>query len=396
MKKDQFLMVLITSLWALANTLSAVFVNVYLYTYTGSLVVMTIYCFVRIAQFPMFFTLGGKWAQRNGYAYPLSAGVIVTMVALLYVLFMNDRFALNSNLVYISALLVGIGEGFFWLSVNSLHQVVSSPETRSRYLADIGIFNNICNIIAPVISTFILNNSATDNDGYITIFKFVLVIYVIIVIGAFQVSAKGVQKEFSVKKCMGIIKDSKWRRIMIMTFLYGMRDALILTLAGLLVYNATNGSGGLYSKLLILFALITIGSYYFFSKRLKGKNMYLYFYTGAVIMALSTIVLVMVPNIYGAIFYGITNGVASPMYCNPYQIIAMDVINEYSNENLTGRVIAKEIYLSIGRCTGMLCIVASSFILSPDIFLKVSVVFCSMFTVWLALYVHLTNKQEHH
>ena len=392
MKKNEFLMVLITSLWALANTLSAVFVNVYLYTYTGSLVVMTIYCMIRIAQFPMFFILGGKWAQRKGYAYPLSTGVIVSMMALMYVLFMNDRFAENSNLVYISALLVGIGEGFFWLSVNSLHQIVSTPETRSRYLANIGIFNNICNIIAPIISTFIINNSISDNAGYITIFKFVLVIYVVIVIAAFQVNAKGVAKKFSVIKCLGIIRDRKWRRIMIMTFLYGMRDALILTLAGLLVYNATDGSGGLYSKLLTVFALITIASYYFFSKKLKGKRMYGYFYIGAILMALSTIVLVLVPNIYGAIFYGM----ASPMYANPYQIIAMDVINEYSHENMTGRVIAKEIYLSIGRCTGMLCIVASSFIFSPDVFLKVSVVFCSMFTIWTALYVHFTNDKVGH
>ena len=394
MKKNEFLMVLITSLWALANTLSAVFVNVYLYTYTGSLVVMTIYCMIRIAQFPMFFILGGKWAQRKGYAYPLSTGVIVSMMALMYVLFMNDRFAENSNLVYISALLVGIGEGFFWLSVNSLHQIVSTPETRSRYLANIGIFNNIC--IAPIISTFIINNSVSDIAGYITIFKFVLVIYVVIVIAAFQVNAKGVAKKFSVIKCLGIIRDRKWRRIMIMTFLYGMRDALILTLAGLLVYNATDGSGGLYSKLLTVFALITIASYYFFSKKLKGKRMYGYFYIGAILMALSTIVLVLVPNIYGAIFYGIVNGLASPMYANPYQIIAMDVINEYSHENMTGRVIAKEIYLSIGRCTGMLCIVASSFIFSPDVFLKVSVVFCSMFTIWTALFVHFTNDKVGH
>lgn len=113
-------------------------------------------------------------------------------------------------------------------------------------------------------------------------------------------------------------------------------------------------------------------------------------------MALSTIVLVMIPNIYGAIFYGIVNGIASPMYANPYQIIAMDVINEYNRENMTGRVIAKEIYLSIGRCTGMLCIVASSFILNPDIFLKVSVVFCSMFAIWTAFYVHFTNDEVGH
>lgn len=384
-------MILITSLWAMANTLSAVFVNVYLYTYTGSLVVMTIYCIIRIAQFPFFFTIGGKWAQRKGYAYPLATGVIVSMMALMYVLFMNDKFALNPNLVYISALFVGIGEGFFWLSVNSLHQVVCGPETRSTYLANIGIFNNICNIIAPLISTWILNNSITDNEGYITIFKFVLVIYVFIVIAAFKVDAKGLQTKFSVIKCLNIAHDKSWFQSMVMTFLYGMRDALTLTLAGLLVYNATNGSGEIYSKLLTVFALITIFSFYFFSKRLKGRNLYRYFYLGSILIASSTIILVVFPNIYGAIYYGIVNGAASPMYANPYQIIVMNNINGYVSENLTGRVIAKEIYLSFGRCFGMLCIVLSSFIFSSDMYLLISVILCSLFPILLALYVKLNT-----
>lgn len=391
MTKNEILMILITSLWALSNTLSAVFVNVYLYTYTGSLVVMTIYCIIRIAQFPLFFTIGGKWAQQKGYAYPLATGVIISMLALMYVLFMNDKFALNPNLVYISALLVGIGESFFWLSVNSLHQVVSGPETRSAYLANIGIFNNICNIIAPLLSTWILNHSISDNEGYITIFKFVLVIYVFVVITAFKVDAKGLQSRFSVIKCLNILNDKLWRQSMIMTFLFGMRDALTLTLAGLLVYNATNGSGEIYSQLLTLFALITIFSFYFFSKRLKGKNLYRYFYLGSLLIASSTIVLVVFPNIYGAIYYGIVNGLASPMYSNPYQIIVMDNINGYINENMTGRVIAKEIYLSIGRCVGMLCIVLSYFVLPSNLYLTVSVIFCSLFSVWLALYVSLNS-----
>jgi len=200
-------MIVITSLWAMANTLSAVFVNVYLYAYTGSLVVMTIYCMIRIAQFPLFFTLGGKWAQRKGFAWPLSTGVVISMFALIYVLVMNETFALYPSLVYISALLVGIGEGFFWLSVNSLHQFVCGPETRARYLGNIGIFNNIANIIAPVLSTWILSHSESDTEGYVTIFKFVLVIYVIIVAAAMMIRSKPSSQSFSVLRSLVITKD---------------------------------------------------------------------------------------------------------------------------------------------------------------------------------------------
>ncbi len=393
MSRNEMLMILITSLWAMANTMSAVFVNVYLYAYTGSLVVMTIYCIVRIAQFPFFFTLAGKWAQRVSFALPLSTGVVVTMMSLIYVLMMNESFATMPSLVYVVALLVGIGEGFFWLSVTSLHQIVSAPENRARYLGNIGIFNNIANIIAPALSTWIVSNSLNDTEGYVTIFKFVLIIYVVIVVAAPMVNAKASAKSFSVLKCMNILHDRRWRFTAIFTFLYGMRDALVLTLAGLLVYNATGGSGGAYGKLLTVFALITILSYQIFSKRLRGKNLYLFFGIGSFLISSSTIVLVLVPNLFGAIYYGIVNALATPMYSTPYSLVTMNNIQKYADEeNIIGRVIVKEVYLSIGRCLGMFLIVMASWILPENLYLPVSVIFCSLFPI--ILYWYAKNHQS--
>lgn len=387
MNRNEILMIVITSLWAMANTLSAVFVNVYLYAYTGSLVVMTIYCMIRIAQFPLFFTLGGKWAQRKGFAWPLSTGVVISMFALIYVLVMNDAFAAVPSLVYISALLVGVGEGFFWLSVNSLHQFVCGPETRARYLGNIGIFNNVANIIAPMLSTWILSRSESDTAGYVTIFKFVLVIYVVIVIAAMMVRANPSAEKFSVIKCLDITKDKSWRKNMMMTVMYGMRDALTLTLAGLLVYNATNGSGSIYSSLLTVFALISIVSYRIVSRLLSASNLHKYFTLGSILISSSTIVLVLVPNLFGAIYYGVINAVSLPLYGNPYSLLAMNNIQTYSkSENMIGRVIAKEIYLSFGRCFGMFLIVLSSILLPETMYLPVSVVFCSLFPIVLIFY----------
>lgn len=387
MNRNEILMIVITSLWAMANTLSAVFVNVYLYAYTGSLVVMTIYCMIRIAQFPLFFTLGGKWAQRKGFAWPLSTGVVISMFALIYVLVMNETFALFPSLVYISALLVGIGEGFFWLSVNSLHQFVCGPETRARYLGNIGIFNNIANIIAPVLSTWILSHSVSDTEGYVTIFKFVLVIYVIIVAAAMMIRSKPSSQSFSVLHSLVITKDQAWKKNMLMTFMYGMRDALTLTLAGLLVYNATDGSGSIYSSLLTVFALISIVSYRVVSRRLRTSNLHRCFTWGSILISSSTIVLVLVPNLFGAIYYGVVNAVSLPMYGNPYSLLSMNNIQTYAQqENMIGRVIAKEIYLSCGRCFGMLLIVLASMIFSETLYLPVSVVFCSLFPIVLIFY----------
>lgn len=387
MSKNEKLVCLISGLWTLGNTMSAVFVNVYLYAYTGSLVVMTIYCMIRIGLFPLFFTIGGKWAQRKNYSQTLIMGLFVTILSLVYVLTANNLFESNPNLVFVVAALVGIGEGFFWLSVNSLNQIVSTDKSRASYVSNLGIFNNIANLFAPLFATIMIDMAATDVDGYMNIFKVVIVVYTVMSIAAFKIKANNSRQKFSVLKNLKISNDSRWRYCMITTFLYGMRDSLILTLAGLLVYNATGGSGGLYSSLLTVFAVVSIVSYYILAKKMNTGNLYKCYWVGAVLIASSTIALVIFPNMYGAIYYGVVNALATPLYANPYQVIMMNNIQKYeANENLCGRVIAKEIYLSMGRCFGMFLIVLSSFILSEELYLPISVIFCSLFPVILVLY----------
>lgn len=62
--RDETTTILIACLFNLANAMSAVFMNVYLYAYTGSLVVMSIYTIVRIGLFP-FSSPSAASGRRN-------------------------------------------------------------------------------------------------------------------------------------------------------------------------------------------------------------------------------------------------------------------------------------------------------------------------------------------
>ena len=396
LRGNERLLILINCFYNLANAMSAVFMNVYLYAYTGSLVVMSIYTIVRIGLYPFFFTIGGKWAQKHRFSQTLTVGLIFIMFSLLFVLGASDGFEQIPQLVYVVAALVGIGEGLYWLSINSLNQIVSTAETRSLFISDIGIFNNLSAIIAPLISTFIIELAGSDTAGYVEIFKTVLVIYGLIALLSTRISARSANRGFSVLKRMKL-DDPQWRYCMISTFLYGMRDSLILTLAGLLVYNATNGSGSAYGKLLAVFAVLTILAYAWVSRTMRRRNRMRYYQIGAVLIASSTIVLVLWPTLAGAVYYGVVNAIATPMYANPYQIIMMNAIQDYAEtENIVGRVIAKESYLSIGRCLGMVMIVLCSWILPESLYLPAAVVLCSLFPVILVVYATFYHKQRDH
>ena len=237
MTKNEKLLISCSVLFALASGMSAVFMNVFLYTYTGSLTVMALYTCIRIGIFPFCFTLAGKAARKIGYGVTMSMGLIFMFFQLFYVIQFNQLFALNTDLVFVAAILSGFGESFYYLSVNTLNQLVTTPESRADFLSISGILSNISNVAAPLIATFIINLSGSDTNGYLNIFRIVLVVYGFISVLGLNIKAKGNMTKFSVFKSLTFQKDKQWRYVLLTHFIYGFRDSLILSLTGILVYN---------------------------------------------------------------------------------------------------------------------------------------------------------------
>ena len=388
LSKDERLTIVVLSLYTLASVMSNTFVNVYLYTYTSDLASMCLYTAIRISMFPFFFTIAGKIAQRKGYSFTLVIGLVGFIAELSCVLSLNQYFATNPSLIYLIALICGISEGFLWLSFNSLQQYASDPSTRTSFLSEVGIYGNIANIIAPIVTSFMIDMSPSDNAGYVTIFKVVLVVYILLAILGYRIKTRCPNRNFSVLKDLNSSKkkDPKWHFALWLTFVYGLRDSMVLMLTGLLIYDAVGSSGGLYSRFLALFAILAILAHLFCRKYLKRSNRLLFFNVSAIFVASATIILAFCSNTFGALYFGIVNAIAGSIYGNVYSIITMNIISNYAEkENLTGRVIAKETYLSAGRVGGMMFAFALSLIL-PTNYLVVSVTILSLMPIVLILY----------
>ncbi len=392
MSKNEKLILICNALFTLANAMGAVFMNVFLYTYTESLPVMAMYTCIRIAMFPLFFIIAGKIARKLNYGITLSIGLLFFALQLFMVLNFHDSFTNALHMVYLAAVLYGVGESFYYLSVNTLNQLVSSPSSRSAFLSVNGVLTNIANVVAPLVASYIIDCSLNDIIGYTTIFKVVLVIFVISALLGLLVNEKGNRSQFYVIKNLSFQGDPQWKYVLMTYFLYGFRDSLILALAGILVYNATSGSGSLYGKLLAVFAVLSILAYMFVSKYMVRKNRMVFYNVGAYLLASSTIVLVLVPNIFGAIYYGVVNAIGTALYSTPFSMIMMNACHDYEeNENITGRVIAREIYISVSRCVSMLFIVLCYNVLPGNTYLFVSVGVLSLMPI-----VHMFYANRYH
>lgn len=388
--KDEKLVLLIVSIYTLASTMVTTFANVYLLDYTNSLIVISIYSMIRYSVLGLFAYISAKLSTKTKMTYSLVIGLILITSAVVYLLQVKDLIASNHSLVYLVGFIWGAGEGFFWISINSLHQIVTTLESRASYLGINGALNNLMTIVAPMVSSFILSFYLVEIDGYFTMFKVAIAIFIVIAIIALFISSACKRESFSLKNSIKDIKtDISWRYVAISQFVWGIRDAATVSLTGLLIYEAV-GSGSVYGQWLSLFALIATISYYLIGRVVKKKNRIPLLVIGSIGLFCSGISLILFKNTFGAFTHGLLHYTFLAWAYTPFSLIAMNIIGNYAHkENVMRRTVIREIAIALGRGVGLLIVIIFSTLLQGSLGLNVGLLilylFCLIFA-WLAVF----------
>lgn len=395
MTKNEKRLLIVNALYFLSATMSGVFVNVYLYAFTGSLVAMTIYAMVRFGFFPVGFFLGGYLSRRTRLSTALTMGLISIITTLAFLLTCNTLFTTHYYLIYLIGIAFGIGEGMYWFSTNNLSLAVSEKKTRAKFVTTMSITNSISTVLAPSIAAMIVSFSKTDTQGYMLIFQLVIILHTITAWMSSRIDVSANKQSYTLLDKFRLKQDPQWRYLMNTHLLFGIRDSATLVVMGLLLYNALGQAGSLYSTLLIIFAVVgIIGSAIVRKVQKRSNRMRLYTY-GAFALFFAAMMLVLMPNLYGALIYGIINALAAPFFINPYSIIIMNAMQDYMEKgSVYGHMIIKELMLNVGRLIGMGFILLASVILPESVYMAVAVFASSIFAPILVLYANRYHAQR--
>ena len=132
-----------------------------------------------------------------------------------------------------------------------------------------------------------------------------------------------------------------------------------------------------YSKVQTLFSFVGIIAYYSTKHLLNRTYIKTTMQAGVFFRVVSTLILLYIPTMGGAITYGLINTLAAAFYDNSYNYLSACAIGRFPEE-MTARVVARETVLSISRCIGMAFIILCSKLMSEDIYLRVSVITLSL------------------
>lgn len=393
MTTNERILVGVGALYFISATMSNVFVNVYLYAYTGSLITLISYSFVRYFCIPLGYIVAGGLTRRIRLSTILTIGLIVLSTALGLLLWINPYFESIPLLIYVIGAVFGLGEGFYWFSANNLNQLASTKNSRPAFVSSMGIANAISTIVAPFTATWIVGVSGTDTEGYLRIFQVVIIVQLVASILASRVSIQHDRSRFTLLDKFDVRHDAQWRYILTSNLLFGIREAVLFVLGGILIFRATGNSGKAYGDLLTMFAVLAITANAIARKVISRENRMLMYSIGAVLLFIATMVLVLVPTLQGAIFYGVLNAIGSPFLINPFNIIVMNAIQDYTGvEPLYGRIIARETAWTTGRLIGFASILLVSILVPEPLSLIIAVTFCSSSILVLMVYARRYHR----
>ncbi|GAA0296060.1 YQGE family putative transporter [Gracilibacillus halotolerans] len=361
--RDLKVLLMIGGLFAFATFLSNTFVNVFLWKQSNDYLNIAIYnLFVSIFS-PLSFLLAGRFSKMVDRTIIIRFGMGFLMGFYLIILFLGDH---TSSYPFIIGAILGIGNGFYWMSFNLLTFEVTEPDTRDYFNGILGSLQSFGGMAGPFIAGYIV--SLWDNfKGYSIIFFISFVFFLVAAALSFLLHKRHVTGRLYLKDVIQErIANKNWRHILYAHTFQGSREGLFAFIITIWIYVATSSEFAIGTFNLLLSLSSFIG-YYIVSKFLKDTLRKKYIFYGGLFLYLSVWLFVFQTETWMLFLYGVLAGLAYPVYNVPFISLTYDIIGtaKKARELRVEYVILREIFLNIGRIAAIVIFIISIQFMDP-------------------------------
>jgi len=337
-------------LFSLANGLSGLFTNVYLWrlkpgmqtpAYFNLFIMLTV-----LVGMPTLGWLVKRWGAvvANVLGTSLYAGFYLALLLL------QERAALH--LVGLG-IFMGLALTAYALAGHVLIYDTTSPERREAFLNRNGLVGSVAGLVAPLAAGWIVS-ALPGLVGYRVIF---VSSFLLFTASAWISLGLHTRRPAEPYRLLEVLpgRHRKWHRLLWSYMVSGLRDGIFSFAVSLLVFLATGGERSVGN-----FAFLTAGagmvSFWLTGRYMTPENRDRLFPVGAVAMGLATAVLGLGPTWGVMLTYGLISAVANPIWSTAFAATAFDVIREAGGErNLRVEMLAaREVPLNVGRVITLL------------------------------------------
>ncbi|MFC0273876.1 MFS transporter [Metabacillus herbersteinensis] len=334
----------------LANSLSNIFVNVFLFRITEQFEVVALFNLVMYVAWLPSFIFAGWLSKKYSKRKTLIIGGVSQLLFYLAIFILGES---SQNYVVLLGLLFGLGSGFYWLAINVLSVDYTSEANRDWFNGVNGVFNSVSQMIGPFLSGWMIF-SFQGLTGYYFIFSLSLMIFFITILLSFLFPLDDSEKEFYWIEMINVHRSKSWRSLTYAFMANAFRGGVLSFAILVWVYMATENESSI-GNFALMSTTLSLVVYYLIGKYGKPNQRLRYMLYGNILLSIALLGLVVDVSWELLLVYGVISGICIPLFELPFHTIAL---NNISNNDQNGKlrmelVVVREIALSIGRITSV-------------------------------------------
>ncbi|UKS24575.1 MFS transporter [Paenibacillus sp. HWE-109] len=347
---------IIHSTFQFGASMSGVFLNLYLWRLTHSVVVNGTYSMIVYILTPIGFALGGWMIKKKDRMVSYRLGIMLVGLFYLSVIIAQER--LVEYYVFF-AIFNGLAAAFYWVGYLTLMYDVSTEQNRIRYLAFNMIFFTLATLAGPALAGFIIRLK-DGLSGYTIVFGIAFVMFLLAAMISLKIKASSGHHRVYYLKLTGLImkKERAWLKALLGFFGIGLLQGTMLFLPNILLFKVMPRED-IVGYLGVLYSSLSIVTGIFISKYANaGKaRFYLLISTAGYLVGVS--LLLGSINVWSVVGFMILYSIFSPLQGNTmtgyyYGLIAkLPLKGELKVES----VVVREFFLNVGRVISIICLI---------------------------------------
>lgn len=343
----------INGLFALANGLSGLFTNVYLWRLKPGVTTPAFFNLFQMITIMIVMPAMGAVVKRKG-AVPINVAAMTLYSGFYLTLLVLQEQA--ANYLAFLGIFLGAALGCYALATHTLAYDLTDGSNREAYYNRNGLFTAGAGLLAPLVAGWTVS-SFPGLAGYRLIFIISAIFFATAAVMGLSLHA--LRPTPSPYRLRSVLPGAHpgWRRQLGGYFIMGMRDGVFSFSVSLLVFLATGGERSL-GNFAFVTSVVGLASFWVAGRYMTPANRSRLFPLGAVLMGLATAVVALGATWQVMLLHGLLNALSTPLWQTAWNALGFDVIRQASgHQDLRVEMIgAREIPLNLGRITSLLLV----------------------------------------
>lgn len=342
---------------AFSMAVSSTFFNIFVYRYTSSSIeMMILFNAIKYLTVPGAFVIGAYLTKKISLLRIFGISMLMYMFMLIAAITLSTYKVIGYiPFVLLIGILWGIGDGLYWMSFNSLQQILMKGKIRTRFIAIYSSLSGAASIAAPTFST--MSIGLFGIKGYLFIFTIILVYY----ITAFSLILKiDLPKDENINiDFLNKVEYKKYKKLkfnFVLNTIVGFREGIGISFLSLMYINAFNNNDIFYGSFTTAAAILLVFSNYAAGRIYHSNYKNIFFIISSFMLVTASCFFGIVNSKVSAVAYGIIYNLTFPMYYIPITVLSFSIIDYCSKTRgeIYVNMTAREAGINFGRLISLL------------------------------------------